>query len=196
MITGHFGVAGLVRGGSRARMSSALFIAFALASLAPDIVDAMYFVLGICNPYGLYSHTVHAVVLEAAVVAGAVFLATGSRVTALTFALIVLLHIPADYFTGRKLLWPGGEMAGLFWYERPLYDFLLEAPTAFIGWWVLRRSGKGPPWAVTRWAIAIALLVQTAFDVASVRNSGKIKPSACFGDIASVAIAPTLVGTM
>lgn len=176
-------------------MSSGLFIAFAFASLAPDIVDGVYFVLGICSPYGLYSHTLQAVVLEAAVVAGMVFLATGSRGAAATFAVIVLLHIPADFLTGRKLLLPGGELAGLLWYERPLYDFLLEVPTALLGWWVLRRSGKGPSWATTYWALGMALIAQTAFDVASARSAGHIKPSACFSTVGSVAASRLVEST-
>ena len=78
-------------------------------------------------------------------------------------------------------------MAGLFWYDRPLYDFLLEVPTAVLGWWVLRRSGKGPRWVTTGWALAIVLIVQTAFDIASARNAGQIKPSVCFPDAVGVA---------
>ena len=180
MITGHFGVTGLVRSASHAKMSPAVFIALVLASLAPDIADGLYAVLGICSPYGLYSHTVHAVVLEAAIVGGAAFLATRSRVTALTFAVVVLLHVPADYFTGRKLLLPGGELVGLLWYERPVYDFVLEVPTVLLGWWVLRLSGKAPRWATSVWVLAFVLIGQTAFDVVSSRRGRGVKPSACF----------------
>jgi len=180
VITGHFGVAGVVRSVSRAKMSSGIFIALVFASLAPDIADAVYSVLGICSPYGLYSHTLHAVVLEAAIVGGMAFLATGSRVTALTFAFVVLLHVPADYFTGRKLLLPGGEMVGLSWYDRPLYDYLLEVPTVLLGWWLLRRSGRAPRWATAVWMLVLVLIVQTAFDVVSAGTSRGVKSSACF----------------
>jgi hypothetical protein len=195
VITGHFGIAGIVRGRSRAQMSSGLFVAFALASLAPDVMDGLYFALGICSPYGLYSHTLHAVVLEAAVIGGAVFLATGSRITALTFAVVVLLHVPADLFTGRKLLLPGGEMVGLFWYDRPIYDFLLEVPTVLLGWWVLRRSGSPPRWATSGWVLAMALAVQAAFDIASTRSSGGIKPNACFSSARPVKTSSLVVVT-
>ena len=179
MITGHFGVAGGVRSVSRAPMSNGVFIAFVLASLAPDIADAAYAVLGVCSPSGLYSHTLHAVVLQAAIIGGVVFLATASRATALTFALVVLLHVPGDFLTGRKLLVPGGELVGLRWYDQPLLDFVLEVPTVALGWWLLRRTGKSPRWAASAWMLGLVLLVQAGFDMASAGATGA-KPSACF----------------
>ena len=193
MITGHFGIAGIVRSLAREKMSTGLTVAFGLASLAPDIMDGVLFAFGICNPYGLYSHTVHAVVLQAAVIAGAAYLGTGSRVAAVSFAAIVLLHIPADALTGRKLLLPGGEMLGLLLYERPLYDFLLEVPTAALGWWMLRRSGTAPRWATSVGVLILALGVQAAFDISAV-SPGRIKPNACFANAdAGVSAAPRRV---
>lgn len=180
MITGHLGIAGIVRSLARERMGNGLVIAFALASLAPDITDALYFSLGICSPHGLYSHTVYAVVLQAAVIAGASYLLTGSRAVAVTFAAIVLLHIPADALTGRKLLLPGGEMTGLLLYERPLHDFLLEVPIVAVGWWMLRRSGTAPRWVTSPWMLVLALGVQAAFDLDFAGSQGRRKPNACF----------------
>jgi hypothetical protein len=160
-------------------MGAAVFAALLLVSLAPDIADALYWAVGFCSPYGLYSHTVHAVVLEAALVGGIVLLVTGSRATALTFAIVVLLHIPADYFTGRKLLIPGGEMVGLRLYDRPLLDWLLETPITVGGWWLLRRSGRAPRWAASIWAILFVVLVQTTLDIIARPGGGGIKPNAC-----------------
>ncbi|MEP7000269.1 MAG: hypothetical protein ABI969_07305 [bacterium] len=194
MITGHFGVAGIARSVTRTKMNSGLFIAVALASLTPDILDGLYFALGICSPFGLYSHTLHAIVLEAAVVGGAALLITGSRVTALSFAVIIFLHIPADLITGHKLLLPGGEMIGLFWYEKPLFDFVLEVPTVILGWWVLRRRGLAPQWAASVWALTLVLLVQTTFDVLSTGSSRGVKPSACYSDAGSTVVMHGLVG--
>ena len=179
MITGHFGLAGAARSISRERMSSALFAALLLAALAPDITDALYSVAGICSPYGLFSHTVHAVAIEAAVVGGAALLVTGSRRVAFLFVAVVLLHVPADFVTGRKLLTPGGEMFGLRLYDVPLYDWLVELPIVLGGWWLLRRSGRAPRWATSAWALGLTLLLQTAFDVTgSVRGRG-VRPNAC-----------------
>lgn len=186
MITGHFGIVGVVGSASRVRMGPGMFVALVFASLAPDIADTVFAVLGICSPNGLYSHTLYAVALEAAIIGGTAFLATGSRVTALIFAVVVLLHVPADYFTGRKLLLPGGEMAGLLWYERPLYDYLLEVPIVLLGWWLLRRSGRAPRWATSATVLVLALIVQTAFDLVSDRTSRGIKPNACFRSSAEV----------
>ena len=160
-------------------MSSVLFAAFLLASLAPDVVDALYWAVGFCSPYGLYSHTLHAVVLEAAVVSGIVFLATGSSRLTLTFATVVLLHIPADYFTGRKLFTPGGEMFGLRLYDRPLVDWALEVSIAFGGWWLLRRDGRAPRWAVSLRALVVVVALQTTLDAMARPGRRGFKPNAC-----------------
>lgn len=173
-------------------MSTGLMVAFGLASFAPDIMDAAYFAFGICSPYGLYSHTLHAVVLQAAVVGGVAYLVTGSRVATATFAVIVLLHIPADALTGRKLLMPGGEMNGLLLYEHPLYDFLLEVPTGILGWWMLRRSGTAPRWATSSGVLLLGLIAQAAFDVDAARSSRGIKPNACFSRASAGASAAPL----
>ena len=179
MITGHFGIAGAARSVSRERMSSALFAALLLAALTPDIVDAIYFVLGICSPYGLFSHTLHAVVLEAAVVGGIALLATGSWRIAFTFVVVVLVHVPADLITGRKLVVPGGKMFGLRLYDVPLYDWLVETPLVLVGWWLLRGSGQAPRWAMSVWALGLIVLMQTAVDVAGALRGQGLKPSAC-----------------
>ncbi|MEO8334620.1 MAG: hypothetical protein ABI664_06600 [bacterium] len=178
MITGHLGIAVGARSFSRERMGSVMFLALLFAAALPDATDTLYWALDICSPYGLYSHTTYAVLLEAAIAGGVAFLATGSRRIALLFVIVVLLHSPADYFTGRKLFVPGGEMIGLRWYDRQLLDWLLETPLAIGGWWLLRRSGRGPRWATTVWAIAFLILVQTTLD-AYVIGRGGLKPNAC-----------------
>ena len=160
-------------------MGSLLFIALLLASALPDAVDALYWALDFCSPYGLYSHTIYAVLLEAAIVGGLAFLATGSRGVALTFAVVVLLHSPADFFTGRKLFVPGGELLGLRIYDRPVADWLLEVPLAAGGWWLLRRSGRGPRWATSVWALVTLVLLQTSLDVFVIGRGGSLKPNAC-----------------
>ena len=180
MITGHLGVAGAVLGATRTRLSVTVFIALAAASFTPDLVDAMYVVLGICSPYGLYSHTIPAVAFESAVVGAVAYLATGSRSITASFVVVVLLHIAADYFTGRKLLLPGGEMVGLQWYERPLHDFLLEGFLVVVGWWMLRRTARPPRWAGSLWLLLLTLGVQAALDLTVVGSGHSLKPTACF----------------
>lgn len=179
MITGHLGVAAAARSVSRERMGSILFLALLLASAMPDVVDTLYWAVSVCNPYGLYSHTTYAVLLEAAIVGGIAYLATSSRGIALLFVVVVLLHSPADYFTGRKLFVPGGEMLGLRLYERQALDWLLEVPMATAGWWLLRRSGRGPRWAASIWALLALVLVQTTLDAFVVGRGGSLKPNSC-----------------
>jgi hypothetical protein len=183
VITGHFAIASAAASLPRRRTSTFAFLALCAASLAPDVVDVFYSLTGICSPYGLYSHTIHAVVLQAAVVGGIAYLASGSRATTALFVAVVLLHIPADYFTGHKLLMPGGEMVGLQLYDVPLYDFLLEAPILVVGWWLLRRSDRAPRWTASPWALVALLLVQGTFDALKVGEGGRLKPSRCFGPV-------------
>ena len=180
MITGHLGVAGALLGATRTRPSTTVLVALAAASITPDLVDAAYFVLGICSPYGLYSHTIPAVILESAVVGGLAYLATGSRSITTSFVVAVLLHLAADYFTGRKLLLPGGEMVGLQWYETPLRDFLLEGVLVIVGWLVLRRTVRTPRWAGSPWLLLLTLCTQAVLDLTIVGSTRSLKPSACF----------------
>ncbi|MEO5815826.1 MAG: hypothetical protein ABIT20_11150 [Gemmatimonadaceae bacterium] len=179
MIVGHLGIAAAVRSGSRTRMGSITFLALLFAAALPDAVDTLYWALNICSPYGLYSHTSYAVLLEAAIVGGVALLATGSRGVALTFAIVVLLHSPADYFTGRKIFVPGGDMIGHGIYHRPIVDWMLEVPIVVAGWWLLRRSGGSPRWASSVWAVAVLVLMQTALDMFVIDKGSIRKPNAC-----------------
>jgi hypothetical protein len=170
VITGHLGIAAAVRSGWRD--TSLLWLL--PASVAPDILDIAYALVGFCSPFGLYSHTVPAVALLALAVSGAAYLATGSRSTALAAGALVLLHLPADLITGYKYFWPGGPLMGLNLYQRPALDFLLEALLALGGWWMLRRGAGAPRWATVGVAAGALVLVQAAFAAKAIR-----KPSAC-----------------
>ena len=182
MITGHLGIAAAVH--TSRRDSSLVWLLG--ASMAPDVVDAAFVLARSCNPHGLYSHTLPAAALIAAVTGAAAFLATSHRATGLLAALLVLTHLPLDFVTGHKLFWPGGELSGLRLYDWPAVDFVLEAALVAAGWWALRaRSSpprRAPTWA-TRWAttwaaLAALLLVQGAMDIAG-RGRGGVKPTWC-----------------
>ncbi|NUO37351.1 MAG: hypothetical protein HOQ17_10530 [Gemmatimonadaceae bacterium] len=177
MITGHLGVAAAVR--SRWPGLSVLWLV--PVAVAPDILDFAYVALGICSPYGLYSHTVPAAALTGAVLGGIAFLVTGSRSAGLVTAGVVLAHLPLDLVTGHKIFWPGGPLLGFSLYRRPLLDFLIELPIALAGWWVLRRSGRGPSWATVGAAALALALAQATFDVLP-----QVKPSACRGIVQEV----------
>jgi hypothetical protein len=173
VITGHLGLAAVVRRG----WPGASLYWLLPAALAPDLVDVAFAAARICNPYGLYSHTVPSAVLQAAVLGGAALLFTGSRTTALAAAALVLAHLPADVITGYKLFWPGGQLIGLNLYAHPLLDFLLELPIALGGWWLLRRAPGVPRWATTVTAAVALVLIQGVIDSAVIQ--GFDKPTAC-----------------
>lgn len=174
-------------------MNALVLAALMVAAFAPDLVDASYFVLRICSPYGLYSHSIPAVVLESAVVGALAYLTTGSRSITVLFVLVVLLHAASDYFTGRKLLlMPGGEMVGLQWYDKPLQDFALEALVLVIGWLMLRRAGQAPRLARSAWLLLAAIALQGTLDLTIVGSGRSLKPTACFHTPVGVRIAPGL----
>lgn len=170
MIVGHLGVAAALARW-RPRASPWWLIP---AAIAPDLLDLAYAVVGFCNPYGLYSHTVPAALLLGAGIAGAAVL-SGRRETAALVLLAVLLHLPFDYPTGRKLLWPGGELHGLMLYDHPLTDFAMETLLVVGGWALVRRDRRLPRWVTSAWAVAAAVVLQGAVDILRM----PLKPNAC-----------------
>jgi hypothetical protein len=173
MITAHFGVAAVVR----RRWPGASLFPLLAASVAPDAVDLAFKAVGVCNPNGLYSHTLPAAALLAAVLGAASYAATRSRTTALASAALVFAHLPLDLVTGYKLYWPGGRLLGLRLYRYPALDFLVEVPLIVGGWWLLRREGSAPRWATSVASIVALVALQAAVDAAWVS-----KPNACAGD--------------
>jgi hypothetical protein len=174
LITGHLGIAGAAY--SARRGSSLIWLLG--ASMAPDVVDALFVVARICNPFGLYSHTVLAAAMIAVVTGAIVYAATGQRVTGVLAAALVLAHLPPDFITGRKLFWPGGELYGLRLYDHALADFVIEALIATAGWWLVRSRAWAPRWATGWPALVALLLLQGSLDVVGARRGG-VKPSAC-----------------
>jgi hypothetical protein len=174
VIAGHLGLAGAAHA---VRRDSSLVWLLG-ASMAPDVVDALFVVAGSCNPNGLYSHTVPAAALIAVVTGAVAYVATGRRITGTLVALLVLAHLPLDYVTGRKLFWPGGELAGLRLYDYAIADFVIESLLATGGWWLLRSRGRTPRWATGGLALAAVLVLQGTLDILGARNDG-VKPSAC-----------------
>ena len=179
MITGHIGVAGLLSATSKRKFSTGAFVALALASVAPDALDGLFFFIGFCSPYGLYTHTVYSVLLQAAVLGGAAYLITDSRAQGALYASVVLLHLAADLFTGQKILFPGGEMHGLYFYDHPAWDFALEVPLVVLGWLAARRSAVSPSWMTSTGVLVSMLAVQAVFD-GTMHSRDTRKPTACF----------------
>lgn len=178
MIAGHIGLAAAAY--VPRRDGSPLWLL--AASMAPDLLDGLYVIAGLCNPHGLYSHTVPAAALLAATLGGTAFLATGRRTFGLVCAALVLLHLPLDYVTGLKLFWPGDELRGLRLYSRPWWDFLLETTIALGGWWLLRGRAGAPRWTTAWPAITALVALQAAADIVGSSHGG-VKPSACGREI-------------
>jgi len=180
MIVGHLGVALAARGYWR---RAPLFWLLA-ASVAPDAWDSVLAMAGICNPFGLYSHTGPAAAMLAATAGGFVFLLSGGgstgRSAGLVAAALVLVHLPLDYLTGNKLYWPGGELQGLRLYERPVIDFALESSLLLGGWFALRRDPRGPALATSRLALLLGIALQGA---AALSPRTSLKMSACEGQV-------------
>jgi len=174
VITGHVGIAGAAHASRRDSTLAWLLV----ATMAPDIVDALFFIVRQCNPHGLYSHTVPAAALLAVVVGALAYYFTGQRATGGLSALLVMVHLPLDFITGRKLFWPGAELAGLRLYDHPIGDFVLETALVVLGWWLLRRRPWAPRWATSRAALIGLIVFQIAVEAVGTARGGA-KPSAC-----------------
>ncbi len=179
MIVGHIGIASGARALDRRESGSAAPILWLLAaSVAPDMVDGALSLGKYCNPEGLFSHSLPVVAVLATLFGCAAFLHTRSAVTALIVAGLVVLHLPPDFITGRKVLWPDGPVVGLYIYRWGWLDFIVELPIIIAGWWLLRRSNFKPRIAVSVLALLALISVQAAFDVTT-EVSGPRTPRPC-----------------
>jgi membrane-bound metal-dependent hydrolase YbcI (DUF457 family) len=179
MIVGHLGIAAGARAlDTREPDLRAPLLWLLAASVAPDILDGAYSLGQYCNPAGAFSHSLPAAGILAMMFGIAAFLHTRSVATALLVALLVMLHLPPDYITGRKVLWPGAPVIGLYIYRWPWLDFLVELPFVAAGWWMLRRAKYTPRWAVSVLMLAALLLVQAGFDISN-QIKGPGTPRSC-----------------
>lgn len=83
---------------------------------------------------------------------------TRSAAGALVLAAVALSHTAADLVTGALPLWVGGPEVGMDLFQRPLLDFLVEAPLVLGGWLVYRQTlpvQTRRSWAV--WAMPVGL---------------------------------------
>ena len=179
MIVGHVGIAAGARAlDHRTPDLRAPMLWLLAASVAPDILDGAYALGSYCNPSGAFSHSLPAAGILATLFGVAAFLHTRNAATALLVGALVMLHLPPDYITGRKALWSGGPVIGLYLYRWGWLDFLVELPIVIAGWWMLRRAKYAPRWAVSGLVLAALLTVQAAFDVSSEVNGTRV-PRSC-----------------
>jgi hypothetical protein len=178
MMVGHFGIAYGVRALDTREVDERVPLLWLLAAaIAPDILDGIYALGKYCNPDGLLSHSIPAVAILAVLFGAGAFLHTRNATTALIVAGMVLLHLPPDFITGRKLLWSGGPVIGLYIYRTPWLDMLVEVPVIIGGWWMLRRTPFRPRLAVSWLALAVMLAVQVSLDTQSQVNGPRARPA-------------------
>jgi hypothetical protein len=179
MIMGHVGIAYGTRSlDQRPASAAAPLLWLVAASIAPDILDGAFALGHYCNPAGAFSHSLPAAAILAAIFGVASFLHTRSAATAFLVAGLVMLHLPPDYVTGRKALWSGGPVIGLYVYRWSWLDFLVEVPIVVTGWWMLRRTSFTPRVLVSGLALAALLAVQAGFDLEGQVN-GTRTPREC-----------------
>ncbi|HEY2848299.1 MAG TPA: hypothetical protein VGI97_00350 [Gemmatimonadaceae bacterium] len=166
MMVGHFGIAYGVRSLDKRQVDARVPLLWLLAAaVAPDLVDAIYALDKYCNPDGVLSHSIPAVMILAVLFGVGAYLHTRSVTTALFVTGMVMLHLPPDYITGLKALWAGGPVIGLYIYRWPWLDALVEIPVIIGGWWMLRRTECRPRIFVSGLALTAMLAVQVAMDM-------------------------------
>ena len=111
-----------------------------LAAQACDWVEGILRWAPLGLPAELYSHAYPFVVVAAAVAAAAVWLWKRSSGAALTILIIYLSHPAADYITGFKPLWNGGDYMGLRMVVRPAADFFIQGMLCLVAVVLYRRS--------------------------------------------------------
>ena len=194
MITGHLGIAR----GARTRLARANGLdhcssPLIAASLAPDVVDTLYWALE--SAVRTDSTRTHAAAVGArgGGRGGVGVSRDRPRGTALTFVAWCCCTRPRDYFTGLKLFGPAARCSGCDCTTGPLLDLLLEAPLCDGGLvaappqWTRRRVGR------RRSSGAASAMSSVRTDPRCVRDrlgGGGLKPNAC--PVADVTVHPTL----
>ena len=169
MIVGHWGLTYAVS----AKIRNAPIVLFAVAAIAPDCLDAIYSLMGLCSAYGVYSHSLPVALPLALVAAAFVWLITRNRAFAFVAMALVLSHLPLDWVTGRKALMLHGPLVGAELYRRPLADFFTELPLLVGGWWVARRAQLVPRWAIAIPTVLILAMTQAVGDSMNYLNLKK-----------------------
>ena len=137
MYVGHVGVA---LGAKGVRPQVPLWT-LVIAAQGPDWIDGCLLALGLGTDLtSQLSHSIPSAVAVALAIGYLTARAMRSSPAGWTVAVIYLLHLPADYITGRKPLFPGGPKVGFQLYSHAKWDLVLEVAVISIGWWYYRRS--------------------------------------------------------
>jgi membrane-bound metal-dependent hydrolase YbcI (DUF457 family) len=163
MYVGHVGAAlGAKRIAPAVAMGTLVF-----ATYIPDWVDAALCLSGKYHDAQMYSHSIPAAVVLAAL-AGATQLRRLDIRAALVVAAVVISHVLLDYITGIKPTWLGGPFIGLEIYRYPILDFAIEAIVIVTGWMFYRRTLPAglPKWNPSSTMLLVLLLMQGGIDAA------------------------------
>ena len=134
MFAGHAALA-LVAKAARPRIPAALLVPVAFA---PDVIEFLFSQIGHRNRE--ISHSLISVAVGASIVALVYLLVSKDRTSAMVLWLTYASHWPADFITGVKPTWPGGPTVGLFLYQRPVADAVLESIMVIVCWLIYRAS--------------------------------------------------------
>lgn len=150
MYLGHLGLALGARTADR-RVPVAPFI---VAAVAPDLLPWRAF---------HYLALAPVVVLGTAAIAAAVWRSWRATVAV---ALLAASHYVADFLTASVRVWAGHESAGLFLYDRPFADLVVETATIVGGWWLWQRGAATPERRrITLAVLAVLVVMQSGFSI-------------------------------
>ena len=107
-------------------------------AFAPDVIELLFAQTGHRNRE--ISHSLVSVAIGATIVALVYLFVNKDRASAAVLWLTYASHWPADFVTGRKPTWPGGPTVGLFLYQRPVADAVVESLMVIVCWLVYRAS--------------------------------------------------------
>ncbi len=161
MITGHIALSYFA--GGRLRERRLLWLVG--AGLAPDIVDVGLALADVCSPYGLYSHTIPALAIEAVLAAAICWIMTRDRRVAAAAIALVLVHLPLDFVTGTKAFWPYAPLVGMDLYRFPVADLAIELPMVILGWMYARRELANARFWLTKPTIVALVALQCFLNV-------------------------------
>ncbi len=136
MYTGHVALALAAR---RLERTSPIWY-FVVAAQGPDWVAIVAGLIGSRDPMELWSHSLPAVLVGAALVGIFALWRWKTTVAAGVAATLYVLHPMVDLITGIKPTWPGGPMLGLCGYDHPVLDLLFETAVVLAGWAFYRST--------------------------------------------------------
>lgn len=178
MYAGHVAIALALR----ARDPRVPIVPLALACFGPDWIETVLLSAGAKEGTAIYSHSIPAVIIGAALAAG-VFAALkrpGARLLLFGW----LSHWPADLFTGRKPMFTPTPLIGLDLYKLPAVDFVLESAVIVVACALYARR-HAPRAELRRTIVMLAaalILLQGAVDVAlAVMRNSEWTPSLALG---------------